>query len=221
LHGELAMMKDGSTGVEHAYHWSSVYQDMIEFMAKSGTWHTATLQVTTNAGDYFHNLYWQNPDVKLGRFWSPDSYQYKGLIKGARPHKDTISPNFVYPASIEAAIFKQGGHIGLGAHGNDPGIGSHWELWALQMGGLTNLEALKVATISGAEALGLQKDLGSLEPGKIADLIVLDKNPLDDIHNTLSIDYVMKDGILYDGNTLNTIWPVKRRLPEWRYKVGH
>jgi hypothetical protein len=177
--------------------------------------------VVTDADAYYHNLYRQKPDGKLGRFWPTGRYEQ--LMKSKEVPKDTVHPDFVYVASIEAAIFKQGGHIGLGAHGNDPGIGSHWELWAMQRGGLTNLEALRVATISGAEALGLQKDLGSLEPGKIADLIVLDKNPLDDIHNTLSIDYVMKDGVLYDGNTLNTIWPVKKRLPEWNFqpqKIG-
>jgi Tol biopolymer transport system component len=221
LRGELAMMKDGSTGVEHALAWNNIYEDAIQFMAKSRTWHTATLQAVTDAGVYYHHLYRQNPDGKLGRFWPAD--RYEELMKSKRAPKDTVHPDFVYAASIEAAIFKQGGHVGLGAHGNDPGIGSHWELWALQRGGLTNLEALKVATISGAEALGLQKDMGSIEPGKIADLLVLDKNPLDDIHNTLSIDYVMKNGILYDGNTLNTIWPVKRRLPEWNFqpqKIG-
>jgi len=214
LCSELAMIKDGSTGVEHAYEWANIYQDVIQLMARSGTWHTPTLQVVTDARFYYRNLYRQNPDGRLERFWPIDGFE--GLMKSTEVPRDTVHQDFVYPASIEAEIFKQGGHVGLGGHGNDPGIGSHWELWALQKGGLTNLQALKVATISGAEALGVQKDLGSLEPGKIADLIVLERNPLDDIHNTLSIDYVMKDGILYDGNTLNTIWPVKKRLPKWR-----
>ena len=106
----------------------------------------------------------------------------------------------------------------MGSHGNYPGIGSHWDTWALQMGGLTNMEALQAATIEGAKGLGMQQDLGSIEVGKLADLIVLDKNPLEDIHNTLSIKYVMKDGILYDANTLNELWPVKKKLPEWRDK---
>jgi imidazolonepropionase-like amidohydrolase len=109
-----------------------------------------------------------------------------------------------------------GGRVTLGSHGNDEGIGAHNELWALQMGGLTNMEALQAATIMGAEALGVQKDLGSLEVGKIADLIVLNKNPLEDIHNSREIRYVMKDGILYDGNTLDEIWPVAKKCPEWR-----
>lgn len=219
LHAELAMIKDGSTGVEHAYEWTNIYRDVIQFMARSGTWHTPTLQAVTDAGVYYRNLFRKNPDGKLERFWPIDWYER--LMKSKEVPRDTVHPDFVYTSSIEAEIFKQGGHVGLGAHGNDPGIGSHWELWALQKGGLSNLDALKVATISGAEALGVQKDLGSLEPGKIADMIVLDKNPLEDIHNTLSIEYVMKDGILYNGNTLNTVWPVKRQLPKWREKIGY
>lgn len=218
---ELAMMKDGSTGVEHAYGWGKVYSDVIHFVAKSGTWHTPTLNVINmnaekTSASYFTNLYRRQPDQKLKKFWPEGSFQYKEVF--GKPYKtaDTVSADFVYTASVEARINQEGGHIGVGAHGNYPGIGTHWELWALQMGGLSNLTALREATIGGAEALGVQQDLGSLEPGKIADLIVLEKNPLDDIHNTTSIKYVMKDGVLYQGDTLDEIWPVKKKLPTWR-----
>jgi len=79
-------------------------------------------------------------------------------------------------------------------------------------GGMTPHDVLRVATIQGANAIGMEQDLGSLEPGKLADLIVLDANPLDDIHNTASIKYVMKNGRLYDGNTLDEVWPRKKTL---------
>jgi adenine deaminase len=73
---------------------------------------------------------------------------------------------------------------------------------------------LKVITIYGAEAIGLQQDVGSLEAGKLADLLVLDKNPLENIRNTNSVRYVMKNGELYEGETLNMIWPRQKPLPK-------
>jgi hypothetical protein len=100
--------------------------------------------------------------------------------------------------------------VGLGGHGQMDGLGDHWELWAMSAGGMKPHDVLRVATIFGAEAIGFGQDLGSVEPGKLADLIVLDANPLDDIHNTASIKYVMKNGRLYDGNTLDEVWPRKR-----------
>jgi imidazolonepropionase-like amidohydrolase len=93
------------------------------------------------------------------------------------------------------------------------GLGAHWETWNLGSGGLTPHETLRVVTLFGAEAIGLQQDLGSLEAGKLADLLVLDRNPLENIRNTNSIRYVMKNGEIYEGETLNRIWPEQKPLP--------
>ncbi len=221
---DIAMIKDGSTGIEHALKWGDVHEDVIKLWALSGTWHTPTLEVAGTgdyraAQEYYKYQFMLHPDKKVfeKKFGFEPEETYQMFLHTPVP-RDTVPMNFIYPSTVAARIFHAGGHVALGAHGNDLGIGSHWELWALQLGGLTNLEALQEATIEGAKALGMQADLGSIEPGKLADLIILDKNPLDDIHNTNSIRYVMKNGILYDGNTLNEVWPEKKKLPEWRFK---
>ena len=115
------------------------------------------------------------------------------------------------------AIVEAGGLAGVGSHGQLQGLGYHWELWAVQSGGLSEHDALRVATILGAESIGLSDDLGSVAPGKLADLVVLEGNPLDDIRETSRIRYVMKNGRLYDGETLDEVWPRERPLakPAW------
>ena len=108
-------------------------------------------------------------------------------------------------------ILDAGGKIQLGAHGQLQGLGAHWELWMLQQGGMTNMEAIRCATLYGAQYLGLDNDLGSLEPGKLADLIVMDKNPLENIRNSESIRYVMMNGRMYDANTMDEIGNLPRK----------
>jgi imidazolonepropionase-like amidohydrolase len=85
-------------------------------------------------------------------------------------------------------------------------------MWALASGGWQPLEVLRAATLNGAEAIGYAQDLGSLEVGKLADLVVLSADPLTDIHNTSSVRYVMKNGELFEGDTLDKIWPEKKPL---------
>jgi hypothetical protein len=198
---QIGMIKDGSTGIEHSPVWGPVYNDVISLFANSGTIHTPTLQTRDQATEYFLSRYWQQRNEKLERF-NPS------ILSNS---KNTGSVNFLFPAGIYAAIVKKGGKVAMGSHSEVQGISVHNEIWALQMGGLTNMQALQAATIIGAEGLGVQKDLGSIEVGKIADLIILNKNPLDDIHNTREIRYVMKNGVLYDGDTLEQIWPIIKK----------
>jgi len=214
---QIAMMKDGSSGIEHNPMWGEAYQDVTTFVTRSSTWLTPTLQVRYGdevAKGNSNYLYWQPVSSKLSRF-TADVQLAK--IATSRP-TDEIKSGFLYPSIVDARLRKQGGRVALGSHGNNEGIGVHNELWALQMGGLSNMEALQAATIIGAEGLGVQQDIGSIEVGKLADLLILNKNPLEDIHNSREIRYVMKEGILYDADTMDEVWPVAKNCPEWRVK---
>jgi len=219
----LGQIKDGSTGIEHNPKWGEVYDDVLRLLSASHTCLTPTLQICDGAEEgkeYFNHMYWHVPDAKLRRF-TPDKH-FGGVesiedIVQAHP-RDTVHPGFLGPAAIDARIRRLGGYVTVGAHGNDEGIGTQNELWALQMGGFSNMEALEAGTILAARALGMERDLGSIAVGKIADLVILNRNPLEDIHNSREIRYVIKDGKLYNGDTLEMLWPEVKPGPQWRLK---
>ena len=125
--------------------------------------------------------------------------------------------DYSYPmiAQALADIIEHGGWGAIGSHGQAHGIGSHWEIW-MAAAALGPMGALELASVHGARFLGAQQDLGTIEVGKLADLVVLNSNPLDDIRNTLDIRYVMQGGVLYDDDTLDELWPEQRPYgPYW------
>ena len=122
---------------------------------------------------------------------------------------------FYKHAAFLKDLIEAGGRIGVGGHGQFHGLGWHWELWAMASADMDNHDALRAATILGAEAIGFGNDLGSLEPGKLADIVVLDRDPLDDLRATRDIRYVVKNGQVYDGPTLDMVWPERRPLPRY------
>src|SRR4029078_3714261 len=131
----------------------------------------------------------------------------------ARPMPPQNAFNPVLIAKGAKQILDAGGSVQLGAHGQLQGLGAHWELWMVQQGGMTPLQAIRRATINGARYLGLDAEIGSLEKGKLADLVVLARTPLENIRNTESITMVMLNGRLFDAKTLNEIGNHPRQRP--------
>jgi len=210
----LTQMADGYSGQEHSFPIMPLHKDVVEFVARTKTFYTPTILVAYGA-PWTENYWYQNTDVaadaKLKK-WVP----WELLDNMVRRRPQWFLPEEYGHTKLGrqvADIVHAGGRAGLGSHGQLQGLGAHWEIWNMGSGGLTPHETLRVVTIFGAEAIGLQQDLGSLEPGKLADLLVLDRNPLENIQNTNSVRFVMKNGELYEADTLKMIWPRERPLP--------
>ena len=201
---------DGHTTVEHNIPVPVLYKDVLTVYGKSGVGYTPTLIVGyggLNGENYWYQQsnVWENErllqftprDVIVPRsrrrpMAAEDDYNHFTIAKGAKQVMDA------------------GALVNMGAHGQIHGIGAHWEIWMMQQGGMSNMEALRTATLNPAMTLGMDKDLGSIEAGKLADLVVLDRNPLENIRHTETVRMIMLNGRLYDHD-LNEIGTRERK----------
>jgi hypothetical protein len=182
---------------------------------------TPTL-IVAYGGPFGENFWWEteNPyhDAKV-QYFMP----YEELAGKTRRDKAGwfMPEEQVFPKHAKSmkAMVEAGALAGIGSHGEFNGIGYHWEMWAMGSGGMKPMDVLRTATILGATGLGLDQDLGSLKAGKLADLVILDKNPLENLRNTNTVKYVMKNGRLYDGNNGGEVYPAQRPLDrsDWNF----
>jgi len=220
---DMTMAMDGYPGQEHNIPLVPLYKDVISLFAQTGIAYTPTLVVSYGgpAGEnywYAHEPPYNNP--KMQRFMPYEELAAKSrrrvrsLGGGGNSSGWFMDDEYVFPKVSKTLndIVKAGGRVQVGSHGQFDGLAYHWEMWMFGMGGMSPMNVLRAATIFGAEAIGLQNDLGSVEAGKLADLVVLDASPLENIRNTARVRYVMKDGRLYDGESLDEIYPRQRKM---------
>lgn len=212
----LTMVIDGHTGVEHNIPVAPLYNDVLQLWKRSEVGYTPTLIV--NYGGLNSEFYWyQKTNV-----WEDEkllNFTPRGIIDARSRHRmmipdEEFENSHILTSKAVAALAEEGVKINLGAHGQLQGLGAHWELWSLAQGGMSNLGALQAATINAAQYIGVGKDLGSIKVGKLADILVLDKNPLEDIKNSNTLIYTIINGRIYDSNTMNELGNhPKERLP--------
>lgn len=205
FHQDLSMIADGNSTIEHNLPQSMLYDDVLQFWSQTRVAYTPTLVVTF--GGLSAETYWyQESNVWeheiLSHFVPPHILQPRSIRRITAPFD-----NFYHQKSAATAklLSNRGVMVSIGAHGQREGLASHWEIWSFAQGGMTPVQALQTATITPARALGYAEDLGSLEPGKLADLVVIDADILEDIYQTDKVTHVMLNGRLYEAATLNEV----------------
>ncbi|MFQ6604243.1 MAG: amidohydrolase family protein [Fidelibacterota bacterium] len=208
----MNMIVDGHTGIEHSIPVSPLYDDVIKLFAASGVSYTPTL-IVSYGGLWGENYWYQHQKV----FEHEHLQQFMPQVlldqKRRRMMVEDNDYNFIDNARAAKALAGAGVKVNNGAHGQLQGLGAHWEMWMMVQGGMTPMEALTASTLNGAAYIGMEQDIGSLAPGKLADLVILDKNPLEDIRNSDSVSMVMLNGRLYDAMTLTQKFPEKSNSP--------
>lgn len=214
----MTQVQDGHTGIEHAIPIADIYDDVEQFWSATEVGYTPTFVVAYGglAGEvywYQHTDVWRNERLMryVPRFIvEPDSMR---RIKAPEEHY-----NHFHVARHSKALRDRGVTVHIGAHGQREGLAAHWEMWMMAQGGFTNWEVLRAGTLDGARYVGMDAAIGSLEKGKLADLVVIDGNPLEDIRRTEYVTHTMINGRLYETATMNQIAPERVERQEFFFE---
>jgi imidazolonepropionase-like amidohydrolase/Tol biopolymer transport system component len=201
----MSMIVDGHTGIEHALPLAEVYDDVTQLWQQTAVGYTPTLNVAYGGLDgehywYAHTDVWRHP--LLSKYVPNTLLQSRAVRRPMAPEEDY---NVLRVARTATAMQRAGVPANIGAHGQREGLGAHWEMWMFGLGGMKPLEAIRSATLNPARYLGLDRDIGSLEVGKLADLVIIDGDVLADIRNSDRITHVMQNGRLFEAATMNEV----------------
>ena len=206
----MNMLVDGHTTIEHSMPIQNVYEDVKQLWSQVETAYTPTFIVSYGGlmgEEYWYDRtnVWENP--RLMRY-TPKSIVYPRSIR--RPKAPDSEYNHVYIARTAKSLRVLGVNVNIGAHGQRAGLAAHWEIWSMTQGGFTPWEALRGASIDGANSLGMDHEIGSLEIGKLADIMIVDGNPMEDISRSEYVSHTMINGRLYETSTMNQIAPKEK-----------
>ena len=215
-HMDMSLVQDGNTSVEHNLPVAAIYDDVVQMYSQTNVAYTPTLAVTYG-GVRGEDYYYQESDVWkhpiLSKHVPPTVLQARAVRRQMAPIEDYADDE---AGAVAKKLMEAGVPVSIGAHGQREGLASHWEMWSFARGGMSPVQALRTATTEPARHLGFEKDIGSLEEGKLADLVILSENPLDDIRNTETVEYVMIGGRLYESKTMNEVHTGDaKRLKYW------
>ncbi len=203
----MTMIVDGHTGIEHTLPVQTAYDDVMDLWRGTGVGYTPTLCVAyggISGEQYWYEVddLWEHPRLK--KFLPPHILNPRSRRRSKSPLEDY---NHIRVAEIAKQVVDDGGLVQAGGHGQLNGICTHWELWSFVQGGMTPLQALRSGTLHGAKYLGLDRDLGSIEVGKLADVVVIEvgADPLLNIRDSQKIQYTIANGRLFEAATMNEV----------------
>jgi Tol biopolymer transport system component len=207
LEQNLGQIVDGHTGIEHALPILRLYDDILQLWGQTEVVYSPTFGVAY--GGLMGEEYWYDrtevwKNEHLMRFTPKSVVHPRSIRRSTAPDEHY---NHIGVAEYAKALNERGVPVVIGAHGQRAGLAAHWELWMMEQGGFSPFEALRGATIDGARYFGMDSEIGSIEPGKLADLVVIDGNPLADLRQSERVAFTMLNGRLYEAATMNQVAP--------------